>query len=149
MYFPNSKNKLLNGKRDVIKSPSLGMQSDYNRSLKHMSEKFQHLMQSDRAMEDPVRTRYNANNKVNSPFDGRIQGSSLKKRNYEQDQWQNKYFDESIAQNQQKPVQPTDATLNMQPRVVSAVNGSQHFKNSEALLEVLIRGKGSIENRGH
>ena len=98
--------------------------------------------------EDSSRLRYKNQNKSNSPFNGRIQGSSLKSHHVE-DSWQ-KRLDDGIDNTIHNYTNSDNSlTINSCPRGLNGLNGSQNFKNSEALLDVLKRNKHSSENRGH
>ena len=98
--------------------------------------------------EDTGRLRYNGQNKSNSPFNGRIQGSSLK-RHHAEDSWQKRLDDGTDNIKHNYTSGDNSLTMNSCPRAINGVHGSQHFKNSEALLEVLKRNKHNSENRGH
>lgn len=146
--------------RDMIKASQASLLNEYNRSQKHVSEKFQHFLNTDKSKaEDPNKPRYSnmANlhyhNKSNSPFDGRIQGNSLNMNKAKIDKltggYQKRYAEDLSDYSKQGGFDSSlQNNLNAKDMIM-AVHESQQLKNSEGLIDIIRRNKHNSDHRGH
>lgn len=95
--------------KDALQSPHLRVTRDYHNSQKHVSEKFQQFLQIEKLKSDEGHSsKLNYQNNGN-PFNGRIEGNSLKRRHLPgEDHWQSRYLSEWNDGNKQTYTNESD-----------------------------------------